>query len=86
MYVGRGRAGKRAIPRLLPKVKGHLIESIAWNKVEQTEFTTGPILLGSSNGELGILQVNFVSFQPCMYSLIVEIPVNLRTDYRAFRS
>ena len=65
MYVGRGRAGKRAIPRLLPKVKGHLIESIAWNKVEQTEFTTGPILLGSSNGELGILQVNFVSFQPC---------------------
>ena len=51
MYVGRSRQGKRAIPRLLPKVKGHLIESVAWNKVEQTEFTTGPILLGSNNGQ-----------------------------------
>ena len=52
MYVGRSRPGKRAIPRLLAKVKGHLIESVAWNKVEQTEFTTGPILLGTSNGKL----------------------------------
>ena len=52
MYVGRSRSGKRAIPRPLPKVKGHLIESVAWNKMEQTEFATGPILLGSSNGTL----------------------------------
>ena len=54
MYIGRSRPGKRAIPRLLTKVKGHLIESVAWNKVEQTEYTTGPILLGTSNGELYI--------------------------------
>ena len=54
MYVGRSRPGKRAIPRLLTKVKGHLIESVAWNKVEQTEYATGPILLGTSNGELCI--------------------------------
>ena len=51
MYVGRSRPGKRAIPRLPPKVKGHLIESVAWNKVEQTDYATGPILLGTNNGE-----------------------------------
>ena len=50
-YVGRGRQGKRAMPRPLPKVKGHWIESVAWNKVEQTESGTGPILLGTNNGE-----------------------------------
>ena len=50
-YVGRTRPGKRAIPRLLPKVKGHLFESIAWNRVEQTDSATGPILLGTSDGE-----------------------------------
>ena len=27
------------------------IESVGWNKVEQTEQSTGPILLGTSSGE-----------------------------------
>ena len=58
MYVGRSRPNKRAILRLLPKVKGHLIESIAWNKVEQTENATGPILLGTNNGK---------TFYACIY-------------------
>lgn len=56
IYVGRSRPGKRAIPRLLPKVKGHLIESVAWNKVEQTEHGTGPILLGTNNGKTPFMQ------------------------------
>jgi hypothetical protein len=59
MYIGRSRPGKRAIPRLLTKVKGHLIESVAWNKVEQTEYTTGPILLGTSNGIILETDIDF---------------------------
>ena len=51
LYVARSRPNKRAIPRSLPKVKGHLIQSVAWNKVEQSESATGPILLGTSSGE-----------------------------------
>ena len=43
----------RSQPRPLPKVRGQLIESVAWNKVEQGEHGTGPILLGTSNGEVG---------------------------------
>ena len=50
-YLSRSRPGKRAIPRLLPKVKGHLFESIAWNRVEQTNLATGPILLGTNDGK-----------------------------------
>ena len=41
----------RTQPRLLPKVRGQLIESVAWNKVEQSDTGTGPILLGTSNGQ-----------------------------------
>jgi hypothetical protein len=58
-YVGRTRPGKRAIPRLLPKVKGHLFESIAWNRVEQTDSATGPILLGTSDGVIFETDIDF---------------------------
>ena len=50
-YVGRSRGSRRVQPRPLHKVKGHWIESVAWNKVEQTENSTGPILMGTNNGE-----------------------------------
>ena len=50
-YIG-SRVSKRAQPKPLQKIKGHLIESVAWNKVDQTEQSSGPILLGTSTGEL----------------------------------
>ena len=49
-YLTKGGA-KRPQPRLLPKLKGHLIESIAWNKTEQTEQSTGAILIGTNAGK-----------------------------------
>lgn len=47
-----GQASKRAQPRLLPKVKGQVIESVAWNKMEMKEpgGGTGAILLGTQQG------------------------------------
>ena len=50
-YVPRG-GPKKPQPRPLPKFKGHLIESVAWNKVEQSDRdqTTGAILLGTNAG------------------------------------
>lgn len=51
-YVGQ--ASKKAQPRLLPKVKGQVIESVAWNKMEMKEpgGGTGAILLGTSQGSI----------------------------------
>lgn len=48
-YIGRA-SGKKGAPKSLPKVKGHLIESVAWNKLEGGDNGTGPILLGTSTG------------------------------------
>lgn len=49
-----GQASKRPQPRLLPKVKGQTIESVAWNKLEMKEQGggTGAILLGTAQGRL----------------------------------
>lgn len=49
-YIG-SRLPKRSQPKPLQKVKGQLIESVAWNKVDQSEHSTGAILLGTSTGE-----------------------------------
>ena len=49
-YIG-SRLPKRSQPKQLTKVKGQLIESVAWNKVEQNDQSTGAILLGTSTGE-----------------------------------
>ena len=51
-----GQASKRAQPRILPKVKGQVIESVAWNKLEMREQGggTGPILLGTSQGQINL--------------------------------
>ncbi|KAJ7344834.1 hypothetical protein JRQ81_000784 [Phrynocephalus forsythii] len=38
--------------RVLSRWKGHLIESIGWNKFFGTEVNTGPILVGTSQGHL----------------------------------
>ena len=46
-YLGKG--DKRVILSS-SKLKGH-IESVAWNLLDETERTTAPILLGTSNGE-----------------------------------
>ena len=47
-----GQASKRPQPRLLPRVKGQVIESVAWNKYEMKESGggTGAILLGTAQG------------------------------------
>ena len=49
-YIG-SRLTKRSQPKPLQKVKGQLIESVAWNKVDQSEHSTGAILLGTSTGK-----------------------------------
>ncbi|XP_065901474.1 vacuolar protein sorting-associated protein 18 homolog [Dysidea avara] len=38
--------------RQLGKMKGHLLECIGWNKLEQGENSTGPILIGTKKGTL----------------------------------
>ena len=50
-YIARGGA-KKFQPRLLSKFKGHFVESVAWNKTELSEASTGAILLGTNNGKL----------------------------------
>ena len=49
-YIG-SKMPKRSQPKPLQKVKGQLIESVAWNKVDQSDQSTGAILLGTSTGE-----------------------------------
>lgn len=51
-YIGRA-SGRKSALKPLPKVRGHLIESVGWNKLESTENSTGPILLGTSTGGCG---------------------------------
>ena len=47
-----GQASKRSQPRPLPRIKGQVIESVAWNKLEMKEQGTGAILLGTAQGTL----------------------------------
>jgi len=49
-----GQASRRPQPRLVPKIKNQVIESVAWNKLELKESTggTGAILLGTGQGTL----------------------------------
>ncbi len=48
-----GQASRRHQARLLPKIKGQVIESVAWNKMEMKEpgGGTGAILLGTASGK-----------------------------------
>ncbi|KAJ8042892.1 Vacuolar protein sorting-associated protein 18-like [Holothuria leucospilota] len=46
LYVGK----KSRKARHLAKMKGHLIESVGWNKMNRNETTTTEILLGTSRG------------------------------------
>ncbi|KAG7461333.1 hypothetical protein MATL_G00208930 [Megalops atlanticus] len=46
LYLNRNTQKVRALSRW----KGHLIESVAWNKLLGTEASTGPILVGTSQG------------------------------------
>ena len=50
-YISRGGT-KRPQPRPLPKFKNTLLESVAWNKIEQTDSSTGAILVGTNQGKL----------------------------------
>lgn len=56
-HIARGGV-KKTQPRLQPKVKGHLVESVAWNKHETSEHSTGAILLGTNNGVICEAQVD----------------------------
>ncbi|KAJ6667300.1 hypothetical protein lerEdw1_017278 [Lerista edwardsae] len=38
--------------RVLSRWKGHLIESVGWNKLLGSEMNTGPILVGTSQGQI----------------------------------
>ncbi|CAI5763982.1 vacuolar protein sorting-associated protein 18 homolog [Podarcis raffonei] len=38
--------------RILSRWKGHLIESVGWNKFLGSEMNTGPILVGTSQGQI----------------------------------
>ncbi|KAL5480111.1 hypothetical protein EMCRGX_G023733 [Ephydatia muelleri] len=53
-YLGKG--DKRVILSS-SKLKGH-IESVAWNLLDETERTTAPILLGTSNGIIAESEIN----------------------------
>ena len=50
-YVSRG-GPKKPQPRLLQRFKGFFVESVAWNKTELSDQSTGPILLGTSSGNV----------------------------------
>lgn len=65
-YIG-SRLPKRSQPKPLQKIKGQLIESVAWNKVDQSEHSTGPILLGTSTGIDLDLRVHHVYYYFCLY-------------------
>ncbi len=58
-YIGRA-TGKRSTPKPLPKLRGHLIESVAWNKLESTDTGTGPILLGTNTGTVSGGRVHYL--------------------------
>ncbi|XP_048829852.1 vacuolar protein sorting-associated protein 18 homolog [Brienomyrus brachyistius] len=46
LYLNRNTQKVRSLSRW----KGHLIESVGWNKLLGTESTTGPVLVGTSQG------------------------------------
>ena len=70
-YLTRGGA-KRPQPRLLPKLRGHLIESIAWNKTEQTEQSTGAILIGTNAGKYMYIFIRHVYTCTCTVPDIIK--------------
>uniref|UniRef100_A0A4W3J9J1 Vacuolar protein sorting-associated protein 18 homolog n=1 Tax=Callorhinchus milii TaxID=7868 RepID=A0A4W3J9J1_CALMI len=48
LYLNRNTQKVRSLSRW----RGHLIESVGWNKVAGTEASTGPILVGTSQGHV----------------------------------
>jgi hypothetical protein len=77
-YIG-SRLPKRSQPKPLQKVKGQLIESVAWNKVDQSEHSTGAILLGTSTGERYCACTSDVAIE-CL-SVCVQAPSLRQTLY-----
>lgn len=48
LYLNRNTQKVRGLSRW----RGHLIESVGWNKLLGTETNTGPILVGTSQGAI----------------------------------
>ncbi|KAK9409708.1 vacuolar protein sorting-associated protein 18 like [Crotalus adamanteus] len=62
--------------RLLSRWKGHLIESVGWNKIFGTEINTGPILVGTSQGqiyeaEISVSEGSLFSTNPDQYFRLI---------------
>ncbi|XP_070796134.1 vacuolar protein sorting-associated protein 18 homolog [Pituophis catenifer annectens] len=62
--------------RLLSRWKGHLIESVGWNKIFGTEINTGPILVGTSQGqiyeaEISVTEGSLFSTNPDQYFRLI---------------
>ena len=79
-----GQASKRNQPRLLPKVKGQVIESVAWNKMEMKEQSggTGAILLGTAQGLCScVFRFSVYLMCVCMYVCVcVCVGIIYETD------
>lgn len=77
-----GQASKRSQPRLLPKVKGQSIESVAWNKMETRDQNggTGPILLGTAQGK-SLACHTMVLANVLTQALSTRLMFSLRTVY-----
>ena len=78
-HIARGGV-KKAQPRLLARVKGHLVESVAWNKLETSEHSTGAILLGTNNG------IEFMMTYLCMCVYIYFVGVICEAQIDAKRN
>ncbi|KAJ8269898.1 hypothetical protein GJAV_G00108020 [Gymnothorax javanicus] len=73
LYLNRNTQKVRSLSRW----KGHLIDSVAWNRVFGTEASTGPILVGTSQGlimeaEISTSEGSLFSNNPDQYFRVVH--------------
>lgn len=77
LYLSR----KAVKPKMAVKFRGHEITEVAWNYANESESTTGPILLGTSKGiifETEIMQDSEKFFQSSLEQYWRQVNINLK--------
>uniref|UniRef100_A0A6Q2X2E8 Pep3/Vps18 beta-propeller domain-containing protein n=1 Tax=Esox lucius TaxID=8010 RepID=A0A6Q2X2E8_ESOLU len=70
LYLNRNTQKVRSLSRW----RGHLIESVGWNKLLGTETNTGPILVGTSQGIIFEAEISPISVVLTQFHFLLLLP------------
>uniref|UniRef100_A0A8C7M0D3 VPS18 core subunit of CORVET and HOPS complexes n=1 Tax=Oncorhynchus mykiss TaxID=8022 RepID=A0A8C7M0D3_ONCMY len=70
LYLNRNTQKVRSLSRW----RGHLIESVGWNKLLRTETNTGPILVGTSQGIIFEAEISPISIVLTQFHFLLLLP------------